>query len=49
MATKIITAWIDGTVQEIAITTPFYVGVGDMEESIYQLTISITYEREKKA
>ena len=40
---------IDGTVQEIAITTPFYVGVGDMKESIYQLTISITYEREKKA
>ena len=40
---------IDGTVQGIKITTPFYMGVGDMKESIYQLTISITYEREKKA
>ena len=40
---------IDGIVQSIRITTPFYMGIGDMQESIYQLTISITYEREKKA
>lgn len=38
---------IDGTVRNIEITTPFYMGIGDMQESIYQLTISITYEREK--
>lgn len=36
---------IDGTVQQIKITTPFYMGIGDMQESVYQLTISITYER----
>ena len=34
------------TVQNVAVTTPFYLGKSEANESIYQLTISITYEKE---
>lgn len=39
---------IDGaTVQSVEVTTPFYLGKStDANESIYQLTLSITYEKE---
>ena len=38
---------IDGaTVQSVNITTPFYLGKSEVNESVYQLTISITYEKE---
>ena len=33
-------------VQSVAVTTPFYLGKSEANESVYQLTISITYERE---
>lgn len=32
-------------VQGVAVTTPFYLGKSEANESVYQLTISITYER----
>lgn len=38
---------IDGvTMQSVAVTTPFYVGQTEISESVYQLTISITYMKE---
>lgn len=38
---------LDGvTVQSMAVTTPFYLGKLETNESVYQLTISITYEKE---
>lgn len=36
----------DVTVQSVAVTTPFYLGESEMHESVYQLTISITYVKE---
>ena len=33
-------------VQNVTVTTPFYLGKSEANESVYQLTISITYERE---
>ena len=36
----------DATVQSVNITTPFYLGKSEANESVYQLTISITYEKE---
>ena len=34
------------TVQSVAVTTPFYLGESEANESVYQLTISITYVKE---
>lgn len=36
----------DATVQSVNITTPFYLGKSEANGSVYQLTISITYEKE---
>ena len=36
----------DATVQSVNVTTPFYLGKSEANESVYQLTISITYEKE---
>lgn len=36
----------DVTVQSVAVTTPFYLGESETHESVYQLTISITYVKE---
>ena len=36
----------DVTVQSVAVTTPFYLGESEAHESVYQLTISITYVKE---
>ncbi len=33
-------------VQNISVTTPFYMGKSDINESVYQLTISIKYMKE---
>lgn len=33
-------------VRSITVTTPFYMGETETSESVYQLTISITYEKE---
>lgn len=32
--------------RSVAVTTPFYLGKSDAQESVYQLTISITYMKE---
>lgn len=37
----------DAKVRDIKVTTPFYVGELETYESVYQLTISITYVKEK--
>ena len=38
---------VDGaTVQSVNVTTPFYLGKSETNGSVYQLTISITYEKE---
>lgn len=37
---------INGTVQKISTTTPFHVGVTENNDSIYQMTIAIKYEKE---
>lgn len=34
------------TMQSVAVTTPFYLGKSEANESVYQLTISITYVKE---
>lgn len=36
----------DATVNEIEITTPFYLGAVDNNSSVYQMTIAIEYEKE---
>lgn len=36
----------DATVRNVAVTTPFYLGKSETNESVYQLTISITYVKE---
>lgn len=36
----------NATVQSVNVTTPFYLGKSEANESVYQLTISITYEKE---
>ena len=38
----------DAAVQSIAVTTPFFMGKTETNNSIYQTTIAITYEKEKK-
>lgn len=35
-------------VQNVSVTTPFYLGESGKSESVYQLTISITYVKEKE-
>lgn len=37
----------DATVQSVSITTPFYLGKTDTNNSIYQLTVAIKYEKEE--
>ena len=38
---------IEGVItRSVAVTTPFYLGKSDAQESVYQLTISITYMKE---
>lgn len=37
----------EAKVQEIGITTPFYVGRTESHNSVYQMTIAIKYEKEK--
>lgn len=37
----------DAAVQSISVTTPFYLGKTDTNNSIYQLTVAIKYEKEK--
>lgn len=37
----------DVTVQEISVTTPFYLGVVNTNDSIYQMTIAVKYEKER--
>lgn len=37
----------DAVVQSINVTTPFYLGATDTNNSIYQLTVAIKYEKEK--
>lgn len=37
----------DATVQSVSVTTPFYLGLTDTNNSIYQLTVAIKYEKEK--
>ena len=37
---------IKAKVRSVAVTTPFYLGESGTSESVYQLTISITYEKE---
>ena len=37
----------DAKVQEIGITTPFYIGKTNTDNSVYQMTIAIKYEKEK--
>ncbi len=37
----------DAVVQEISVTTPFYVGQTQEHENLYQLTIAIRYMKEK--
>ncbi len=39
----------DAVVQAISVTTPFYLGKVDTNNSIYQLTVAIKYEKEKQA
>ncbi len=39
----------DAVVQVISVTTPFYLGKVDTNNSIYQLTVAIKYEKEKQA
>ena len=36
-----------GKVKKVDITTPFYVGKTETDNSVYQLTLSITYVKEK--
>ena len=36
---------IEGTVEKIEVTTPFYLGKTDGDNSIYQLTIAIKYSK----
>lgn len=38
----------NGQVRSISVTTPFYLGEAGISESVYQLTISITYVKEKE-
>ncbi len=40
---------LDAVVQAISVTTPFYLGKVDTNNSIYQLTVAIKYEKEKQA
>lgn len=35
-------------VQDISVTTPFYLGKTDTDNSIYQLTVAIKYEKEEE-
>lgn len=35
-------------VQDISVTTPFYLGRTDTDNSIYQLTVAIKYEKEEE-
>lgn len=37
----------DAKVQNISVTTPFYMGQVDTNNSIYRLTVAIKYEKEK--
>lgn len=37
----------DAKVQSVSITTPFYVGKTDKNDSVYQMTIAIKYEKER--
>ncbi len=37
----------DALVNEIAITTPFYMGITSTNDSIYEMTIAIKYVKEK--
>ena len=37
----------DAAVQNISVMTPFYLGKADTNNSIYQLTVAIKYEKEK--
>lgn len=37
----------DARVQEISITTPFYVGATETDNSVYQMTIAIKYVKER--
>lgn len=37
----------DGRVTEITVTTPFYVGKTDTNNSVYQMTIAIKYVKER--
>lgn len=37
----------DAKVSMISVTTPFYLGATDTNNSIYQLTVAIKYEKEK--
>lgn len=37
----------DAKVRSIGVTTPFYLGVTENNNSIYQMTIAIQYEKEK--
>lgn len=38
----------DATVQSVSVTTPFYLGKTDTNNSIYQLTVAIKYEKEER-
>ncbi len=40
-------ALTDATVQNISVTTPFYVGKAENNNYVYQMTIAIKYEKEK--
>lgn len=37
----------DATVRSIEVTTPFYLGATENNDSIYQMTIAIKYEKER--
>ena len=38
----------DATVQSVNVTTPFYLGKTETNNSIYQLTVAISYEKQEK-
>ncbi len=38
----------DATVQHIGVTTPFYMGKTATDNSIYQLTVAVRYEKKEK-
>lgn len=37
----------EAKVQEISVTTPFYMGITNTNNSVYQMTIAIKYEKER--